>query len=1066
MYPVALRRRASRAIAASAALTIAVGLWPALAAPPDDSRTIVPRSASVTLTEGTNVAASAAPDGSTVIDLHGMLYRVPPGGGQAARLTSVVQETARPDVGPDGRIAFQSYRGGQYHVWVADADGGNARAITSGLYDEREPQWSPDGKHIAFSSDRSGSYDIWSIEVATGALTQWTNGATEEFEPSWTPDGHALVHIETNRVVKTTADGTTTQLVATPASRAVIRSPAMAPDGKRVAYVENESTRSDLMVDGKAITQGVDVFGFTPDWTGADELRFAGDGGIRTVAIATGVVGRIDFSATVELTGKKYQKKEHDFDDQETRTVNGVLTPQLSPDGKRVLFVALNDLWLMPIGGEPRALTHNDYQEVDPVWSADGKRIAYASDRAGTEDLYVRRVKKSGTKVGKAKRVTALPGAEVGPAFSPDGRQMAFQDQTGATYVLDLGTSEVKALVPSLFGPGRPTWSADGKTIAFSAVKQFSKRFREGTSQILAVDVATGRQQFHTPGGQFASISTRGDDGPVWSPDGRSMAFVVDSRLRVAPVAADGSLNGGVRTVNKDVVDAPSWSGNSKKLLYLSNGELRLANVRTGKTRTIEVPLEYDVARAEGVRVIHAGALWNGVSKKLRKDVDITIDGTRIVSIRKHSNGQHTGRVIDASGLTVMPGLMDSHVHQGYQSRFFGDRQGRLSLSYGITSTLSVGDQVYRAMEDRDALAAGERVGPRFYATGEPIDGNRVYYNFMRPTTSDSQVKRELSRAKALDYDLLKTYVRLPANRMRKVIAFAHKRLGVPSESHYLSPGALVGQDGTSHLAATQRLGFARTLTTTGRSYSDVAAIYGKGSRVVTSTLFTTAFFTRDEIASDRRLNLMPPWKRDQLLAEVATHTADPSDPGCLTAECREAQTLLRIQKAGGHVLVGTDSPIDYVASGVHANLQEMVGYGWTPYDALRAATVTPARYLGIADDVGTLAPGKVADLIAVKGNPLTDIETAARVRLTMVGGTPYRQGQLLKPFRKSASTRAAIEDEAVGADPATKVTSRVEPSVTRKYWWHDPAWVSAQYAHSCDAYETPWLGDDHGHEH
>src|SRR5699024_10854773 len=116
-------------------------------------------------------------------------------------------------------------------------------------------------------------------------------------------------------------------------------------------------------------------------------------------------------------------------------------------------------------------------------------------------------------------------------------------------------------------------------------------------------------------------------------------------------------------------------------------------------------------------------------------------------------------------------------------------------LAYGVTSTLSVGDQVYRAMEDRDSLDAGTRVGPRFYATGEPIDGSRVYYNFMRPTSSSEQIPLELSRAQELDYDFLKTYVRLPAQDMATVVDAAHE-MGLPSASHYLSPGAFVGQDG------------------------------------------------------------------------------------------------------------------------------------------------------------------------------------------------------------------------------------------------------------------------------
>ena len=166
-----------------------------------------------------------------------------------------------------------------------------------------------------------------------------------------------------------------------------------------------------------------------------------------------------------------------------------------------------------------------------------------------------------------------------------------------------------------------------------------------------------------------------------------------------------------------------------------------------------------------------------------------------------------------------------------------------------------------------------------------------------------------------------------------------------------------------------------------------------------------------------------------------------------------EVRSLLRIHRAGGQVLVGTDSPLDNVAIGVHANLQEMVGYGWTPYAALRAAIVTPARYLGVSDDVGTLRPGKVADLIAVEGNPLRDIDAAARVRMTMVGGQRYTPRQLLKPFRKvrTSGRRAVLP----GPAPATSVRGRVPASAGSRFWWHDPEVVAEQYAHACDAYEA-----------
>jgi Tol biopolymer transport system component/imidazolonepropionase-like amidohydrolase len=1064
-------RATRRGVVGLVALAMGAALGGGLAA----GRSAVPASSAaepgeilqVTVTEGTNMTATAAPDGSTVVDLQGLLFRVPEGGGTAEQLTPAELEPAQPDVGPDGRIAFQGYANGRFHVWIIDADGSNPVQLTTGGFDDREPRWSPDGSKIAFSSDRGGTYDIWVVEVNTGELTQWTDAAGLEFEPTWHPDGDEVGYVADGRIAATDATGSTRTLVERPAEeQASVHAPSWAPDGERIAYVQREDTEADLMVDGDAVTTDEDVFLFAPDWIGDNELLYTADGNIRTVATDGGGSSDISFEATIEMPSLAYEKKAHDFDDRTRKQVKGIVTPTVSPDASQIAFVALNDLWLMPIDGQPRRVTDDDYHEVNPAWSADGRYLAYSSDRAGTEDIYIRDLR-----TGEERRATAMDGAEVSAAFSPDGSQLAFQNQVGATFVLDLESGQVRELVPSLFGPGRPTWSADGSTIAFSAVKRYSERFREGTSQILTVDVATGEQQFHAPGKQHASISTRGDDGPVWSPDGQRMAFVVDSTLRVMPVDDNGTPTGPARQVNDEVADAPTWSGDSQSLLYLSNGKLRLADADTGEARTIEVPLSYQPDVATGRTVIHAGALWDGESRELRRDVDIVVVGNRIKSITPHTDTHRGARVVDASELTVMPGLMDSHVHQEYESRFYGDRQGRVSLSYGITSTMSVGDQVYRAVEDREALDAGERVGPRFYATGEPIDGSRVYYNFMRPTTSDEQVEKELSRARALDYDMLKTYVRLPADRMKTVIEAAHD-MGLTSASHYLSPGAHLGQDGTTHLAATQRLGYARTLTATGASYSDVSSLYGEGERSVTATLFTYDFLYADEIANDPRLELLPPWKQRNLLNRTAGNTAPPVDPECESAACQEVVALGNIADAGGRVLGGTDSPLVEVGISLHANLREMVGYGWDEYDALRTATVNAAENLGVADQVGSIAPGKLADLAIIEGNPLEDINAAMDVKMTMVGGELYTQEELLAPFRTAAADGDVGDSKRQGRPntpaPASRVHSRANAKAANRYWWHAPDVVAAEYDHACDAYEdlNRWHGVDDGHDH
>lgn len=994
-----------------------------------------PQEADVTVTEGTNIAAAAAPDGSTVMDLHGMLYRVPNNGGPATQLTPPEHEVARPDVGPDGQIAYQSYDGGDYEIWVAEADGSQRTQITDDSFDYREPRWSPDGEHIAFSSDQDkGSYDIWSVEVASGELTQWTTGDGTETQPSWSPNGEEIVHVDDNSIAAVNRNGDTRTLVNDPGGTAIAHAPAFSPDGEQVAWVRHDETVSDLMIDGQAVTDGEDVFPFTPEWVGDQQLRYTAAGKIRERDLAEGGMSDVPFEATMHLPGADYEKKQHDFDDREPRQAT-VLTPQLSPDGASVVFVALGDVWHMPIGEEPRQLTEDQFHEVNPVFSPDGRSIAYATDKAGTQDIYIRSLD-----TGDERRVTSLDGAEVSPAFSPDGNTLAFQDQDGATYTVDLNSNHVRELVPEIFGPGRPSWSADGSTIALAAVKEYSERYRAGTSQILTVDVDTGEQTFQAPGGEHASISTRGDDGPVWSPDGESMAFIVGSQLHTMPVDNAGNATGAPTTVNDDIADAPSWSGDSSQLLYLSSGDLKLADVETGTTETIDVPLEVEPQIESGVKTIQAGAIWDGHSRQLRENVDITVRDNRIESITDRGERAPEGEVIDASDLTVMPGLMDAHVHQALESRFFGDRQGRINLAYGVTSTLSVGDQGYRALEDRDSIDAGERVGPRFYATGEPIDGSRVYYDFMRPTSSEEQVDRELARAEGLDYDFFKTYVRLPADDMKTVIDTAHER-GQPSASHYISPGIFLGQDGTTHLAATQRLGYARTISETGQTYDDIPAMYGQGNRSVTTTLFTNDFLQPGEFVDDPRFDLLPSWKQDELLSAIEDNTADPSDPQCETAECREVQTLKRIHDAGGQVIVGTDSPLDQVGIGMQANLREMVGYGWEPYDALRAATIAPARYLGVDQDVGTLEPGKVADLIAVEGNPLADIDTLMDIEWTMVGGESHTQEELLEPFAASPE-----QPEQPGDDMSSGSSLSSHLSAAKVNEWADDAVMSPEH--------------------
>jgi len=966
----------------------------------------------VTISEGTNLAVTVSPDHKTLIfGLHGRLWSLPMSGGAAKPLTDPMLDPARPDWSPKGDlVAFEAYSGGTFHIWTMKPDGTEIRQITSGHGDDREPRVSPDGRTIAFSSDRAfeNSYDIWTVELSTGKLTRRTSGTDDEYEPAWSPDGTVIAFVSGVGTAATTMKEVTgsgeQRILATAAPGAHVDSPSWSPDGKSIAYIEFAANKSRLIVAGHPVGDRDDVFPFPPTWLDRDQLLYAANGKISITRIG-GATRDIPFQAQIAIDRPSYQLKKFDFDSTVAKPVKGIVGPALSPNGKEIVFQALNQLWLMEIGKAPEQLTRDAYYKEDPAWSPDGTQIAYSSDKAGTEDIYVLDLK-----TRAEKRVTALgDSAEVSAAWSPDGKSLAFQDQTGATYTLDLKSGTTRKVIGAQFEPSKPSWSTNGKTIAIGAVKPYTRRFREGTSQILAADVATGKLTYSEPA-PFQSLSTRGEDGPVYSPDGSSVAFVVASVLWIRPVDANGIPTGEARQVTHEATDAPTWSGDSQHLLYLSNGKLRLVNADGTGERT--VPLDLRVAKQQpaGAILIHASRLWDGRGPDERADVDIFVSGNRIQRIENHSDAAHRAasqqsqQIVDASNLTVIPGIWESHTHEWISGKYYGDRLGRLWLAYGVTTLHSQGDPAYRAVETRESFDSGARIGPRFFATGEAIDGERVYYNFMRPTTSAGQLALELSRAEALEYDSLKTYVRLPHPTQKEAMTFAHAKLGIPVASHYLLPGLAYGMDGMTHIAATSRYGFATTRSAAGVSYQDVRSLLPASGMFDISTAFASqTLYAEDPAMVDdpRLLALNTPWDEIALRAK-RTRALDGDQTVALDTLRKEEETVGSLYRAGALVLVGTDSPLDSVATALHLGLRAQVKFGLAPWQALQTATLLPARAFGDEADLGTVEPGKLADLVFVAGDPLHEIKDLAKVRLVMKNGITYSVADLMRPFHRS----------------------------------------------------------------
>lgn len=990
-------------------VALVVGTWFVAA-----SAVQAPARIPVTVTEGTSMAVAASPDGRQLaLDLQGGIWVLPVAGGTARRITDEYNDARQPAWSPDGRtIAFQGFRDGSYDIWAVETDGTRLRRLTSGPDDDREPAFSRDGTRVAFASDRGDgtNYDIWVLDLRTGALAQVTRDAGDDYMPTWSPDGTEIgfigVRAREPQVLAVNVASGAERVLATAGGRA--DAPSWGPTGE-VVYHATGSGTSRLERGGRAITGDENAFAFRAGWLSANEIVYTADGKIRRRVLGGLEATEIPFTATLDVTRASYTKRVRDVDSRAPRRALGIVAPVLAPDGKSVAFTALGDLYVMAIGSAPRNVTRDEALDAEPAWSPDGRYLAWSSDRAGDRlDLWVRDVT-----TGTERRLTRTENSAMGAAWSPDGSRIAFLEVDGVwrrsnVSVVEVATGVVTRVYESSFGPGSPTWSADGKRIAITALVPYSTRFREGTNQILTVSAAGGDVRWHTPVPQL-SIDSRVGAGPAWSPDGTRMALIYEGMLSIVTVARDGTPTGPPRRITNEMAHAPSWSGDSRTILYQSMDKLHTVDLETGAVREVPLVLDYTPSIPTGRVVVHAGRLVDGRSATARREMDVIIDGNRIRQVVPHSDANHrSGHVVDASAQTVMPGLIEFHTHL---QKDLGAASNRAYLAFGITTVRSPGGTPYEAVEDREAVDAGVRPGPRLFTTGYLLEWNRTYYKMAVAISSVSHLELELERAKALQHDLLKSYVRMPDLQQKRIVEFAHAA-GVPAASHEVYPAALFGVDGTEHTTGTSRRGYSPKAATLGRSYGDVAALFAASGMPITPTLALSGGGLRQlmaadsSLAADARFALYPPWLRATLTPAGAAASTAGLPPATVsaftTAAAAGGQMVVGLMRAGTKIVAGTDTPN---AATLHGELFTYVQAGMTPYEALRTATVNAAEQLGI--QAGEIAPGKLADLVFVDGDPLQDISATVRVRGVIANGRVFRMADLLARSATASSPPA-----------------------------------------------------------
>ena len=361
-------------------------------------------------------------------------------------------------------------------------------------------------------------------------------------------------------------------------------------------------------------------------------------------------------------------------------------------------------------------------------------------------------------------------------------------------------------------------------------------------------------------------------------------------------------------------------------------------------------------------------------------------------------------RQIDARGQYLVPGLIDAHVHLEY----FDDPDIlALFLAAGVTTVRNMDGRPY-ILDWKRAIAAGSLAGPSIHTAGPILDGDP-------PALPDNTVIRTTDEARAAvaaqdsaGYDFVKTYVSISPEVHRAVLQAARER-GKPVAGHVPRRVSLVevlrsGQHSIEHLADFDELVESDSSPVRGRFdwtklYLAMPADASKFASAAQQVAASGVWIVPTAIQADRALAradsvqawlaapdaaYIPAAGRAQWEQQVTGAAARMDAADWLSVERGRANRRALIgalHAAGAKVAVGTDTPNPFVVPGfsMHEELAILVDAGYSPREALVAATREGARLLGALDSVGTVEVGKRADLLLLSGNPLLDLRVARR---------------------------------------------------------------------------------------
>lgn len=802
--------------------------------------------------------------------------------------------------------------------------------------------------------------------------------------------------------------------------------PVLSPDGSQLAYGRRRAGQTELRlrdlktgtdrrlaseIDRDQIQASMwqDIlprYAFTAD---GRAILISVRGSIQRLSLQNLAAAEISFTAPVDLAVGPSTRQDIR---EETGPLHArlIMAPIASPDGRSLGFSALGRLYVMPLDGRspPLEFAPGGDPAFQPSWSADGKRL-----------VWVRWSERRGGAVWTApldgsvppSRLTDVPAYYSYPVFTPDGQSvlaLRSAQQARLDRYMEYGLRREASLVSLPLAGGRARILTSGK---LGGRPQFTHR--PGTTYILAddglnaVDLGSGDRTMVTavkgPGWYFQDGAVPVDDIRI-SPDGKWLLVAVAQQLHLVAVPATGTTIdlSDPRLPHRRITDAGadyfewaadgttiSWStGRTFHTTPLADIELNAANAPNWTADPRSSRQQDHVVTVTAARAASAGSLLlrNARVLPMTNGDPVIEHGDILVTDGRFAAIGPTGSlplpaatfVRDMTGKTILPGFIDAHDHIASVRRdVLGLEEWglRARLAFGVTTSFDPSSLTVDLLAYQDLLDAGLMTGPRLRQTGIALFS-------MQRFTSLPQVLAVLGRYRD-DYGLrnIKEY-RTGNRRVRQWVAQGARIMGLqPTTEGALSmkldlSQIIDGYAGNEHALVASPLQndvltllkFARTSYTTTLEITN-GGPPGQDWSIANDDPHDNTKLRHfwPEVALDQ-VTLRRPWRRLQeyKFPSIAADAA-------------------ALQAGGG--LVGMGSHGEMPGIGFHYEMEAHAIGGMKPMAILHAATIGSAETIGRKADLGSIEPGKLADLVILDRDPRKDIRNARAVTQVMVDG-------------------------------------------------------------------------------